>query len=529
MRGDWEQARRLLRAGLDASDAAALEDLAWAAWWLADEQLTIGSRERAYRLYEAAGDAASAGRVATWLAADHREFRGAAAIGRGWLQRARRLLADVPEGTDHGWLALTEADFALTVDSDPEAVLPLARAGAAVGRRHAVADLEVVGLALEGLALVGVGSVEHGMCRLDEAAAIAGGANLGLPLAAGWALCCGLSACECTGDFPRARQWCDALARFADRWGGRQLLGVCRSAYGRILAASGDWARADDELTGAVRDLEQARAGMAGSSLARLGELRARQGRAEEARVLFERAGRSGVVGLGELALQAGDPRAAVEHAERALRRFPTGATLEGLPALELLAAARARLGEHEAAAEALAAVRHLASRCATPFVAGRVRLLAAGLAAARNDDDEARRAAEDAIDCFEDAAAPYDAALARVELAGALRRLGREDAAQREAVAARRALTALGARRDLARLDEARPAAPRDRSPRVLTPRELEVLRLVARGMSDAAIAEELVVSPHTVHRHVANIRAKLRLPSRAAAVGYAGRVGLL
>jgi pimeloyl-ACP methyl ester carboxylesterase/DNA-binding CsgD family transcriptional regulator len=61
------------------------------------------------------------------------------------------------------------------------------------------------------------------------------------------------------------------------------------------------------------------------------------------------------------------------------------------------------------------------------------------------------------------------------------------------------------------------------------LSARELEVLRLVAAGLSDAEIAQRLVLSPHTVHRHVANIRTKLRLPSRAAAVAHAARIGLL
>ena len=61
------------------------------------------------------------------------------------------------------------------------------------------------------------------------------------------------------------------------------------------------------------------------------------------------------------------------------------------------------------------------------------------------------------------------------------------------------------------------------------LTPRELEILRLVAQGLNDAEIAERLVLSQHTVHRHVANVRTKLRLPSRTAAVAYAARAGLL
>jgi pimeloyl-ACP methyl ester carboxylesterase/DNA-binding CsgD family transcriptional regulator len=69
----------------------------------------------------------------------------------------------------------------------------------------------------------------------------------------------------------------------------------------------------------------------------------------------------------------------------------------------------------------------------------------------------------------------------------------------------------------------------PADDGPAVLTERELEVLRLVARGLSDGEISERLVVSPHTVHRHVANVRAKLREPSRASAVASAARRGLL
>jgi pimeloyl-ACP methyl ester carboxylesterase/DNA-binding CsgD family transcriptional regulator len=70
---------------------------------------------------------------------------------------------------------------------------------------------------------------------------------------------------------------------------------------------------------------------------------------------------------------------------------------------------------------------------------------------------------------------------------------------------------------------------APRAAAGHDLSARELEVLCLVAAGLSDAEIAERLVVSPHTVHRHVANIRTKWRLPSRAAAVAHASRIGLL
>jgi pimeloyl-ACP methyl ester carboxylesterase/DNA-binding CsgD family transcriptional regulator len=76
--------------------------------------------------------------------------------------------------------------------------------------------------------------------------------------------------------------------------------------------------------------------------------------------------------------------------------------------------------------------------------------------------------------------------------------------------------------------LDAQHPARAID-SDSPLSEREAEVLRLVADGLSDAEIAGRLIVSPHTVHRHVANIRLKLGQPSRAAAATYAARRGLI
>jgi ATP/maltotriose-dependent transcriptional regulator MalT len=141
-------------------------------------------------------------------------------------------------------------------------------------------------------------------------------------------------------------------------------------------------------------------------------------------------------------------------------------------------------------------------------------------------DHEEARRSLEDALDFFTECAAPYEAAVARLALSRTLASLGREDAAAAEAERARVGFAKLGATRDVSRVGGS--AARTDRLGE-LTAREREVLTLVAQGLSDAEIGERLVVSPHTVHRHVANVRTKLGLPSRAAAVGYATREGLL
>ena len=105
------------------------------------------------------------------------------------------------------------------------------------------------------------------MRQLDEASAIAAAEELRFPLSQGWALCYLIAACDGVGDFPRATQWCMVMRDVAERWGARQLIGVCRSTYGRVLATSGDWVRAEDELVAAVADLEATRPGQASGGL----------------------------------------------------------------------------------------------------------------------------------------------------------------------------------------------------------------------------------------------------------------------
>jgi DNA-binding CsgD family transcriptional regulator len=528
-RGDWPEARAAFEAAVrDEATPEAWEGLAWAGWWLSDEALTLRAREAAFRGYRERKEPAAAGRVAAWLASDYREFRAEDAVGLGWLRRAHRLLDPLPECSDHGWLALNEGSFALNVDGDPERAAELARFAARLGRDLGVPDLEAVGLAQEGIADVICGRVPEGMRHLDEASAVAAVEELQMPLSFGWALCYLIAACDGVGDFPRATQWCGVMRDVADRWSARQMVGVCRSTYGRVLATTGDWAGAEDELVAAVVDLEATRPGQASGGLARLGELRARQGRTEEARSLFERAGSAGVLGLGEIALDHGDAAAAADAAERVLRRLPDAEVLGRVPALELLVHARAELGELDEAARACALLEEAGLRLGTPYLLGRVRRAAGELAFARGDHEEARRASEDAVDRLTDSGAPYDAAVARLALARALGALRRGDRAAAEARAARDAFAELGAVRELARA-EALLASDAPEALGELSAREVEILRLVAQGLSDTDIAGRLVLSPHTVHRHVANVRTKLRLPSRTAAVAYAARAGLL
>ncbi len=143
-------------------------------------------------------------------------------------------------------------------------------------------------------------------------------------------------------------------------------------------------------------------------------------------------------------------------------------------------------------------------------------------VALARDDASEALTALRESLLRWLTLEAPYEAARTRVLLGRACQALGDSDGAALELEAARSAYEELGARPDLERLDA---AARGDRSGdhHGLSPRELEVLRLLASGETNRAIAATLVISERTVDRHVSNLYAKLGVSSRAAATARA------
>jgi ATP/maltotriose-dependent transcriptional regulator MalT len=516
----WAQARVHFEEAAATSDAAqAWEGLSWAAWWQGDQDTTLSARERAYRAYRGAGDMCGAARMAMWLASDHLKFRGDDAVALAWVARGRALVSGHEPCTETGFIKVLEADMALLAKCDPASAECLAREALDLARAIPDVGVEVVALAVLGSALVASGSAEEGLSRLDEAAALAVGEEFAETVAPGWALCHTVSACAEVGDFGRAEQWCRALHSWSATWHARHFFGVCRTAYGEVLATGGDWLSAEQELLSAMADLRTTRPGLAAPTAVRLGRLRARQGNLAEARRLFEAALPlpAAIVALGELDLASGDVLAAADAADRALRRLGDASVLDRLPALELLTRARAAGGDGVGAAAAAEQVECQVARLATPYMRGRGRLVRAEVLLASGDHGGARQAAEDAADLFGACSAPYEAAQARMLLSEALEALGRPERARAEAHAAGEAFALLGTR------------GPRPSASHELSPREVDILRLVARGLGDARIAERLFLSPHTVHRHVANIRTKLGVSSRAAAVAHATHHGML
>jgi LuxR family maltose regulon positive regulatory protein len=512
-RGRWDDARASFAAAGERAEA--LEGLSWAAWWRDDAEAVFAARRRAYALYRERDDRAGAARMATWLAADELDFHGAASVAGGWLARARRLLEGLPAGPEQGWLAFHEG-YAARLAGDHAAARERAVAAAQAGRRLGIADLEMLGLALEGATLVTGAQVEDGMRRLGEATVAALEGEAELPISSAWTFCFLVSACIAVYDYDRAAEWCARIERFAERYGSRYMLGFCRAEYGEVHLAGGRWAQAEALLEAARDDLAHARPPFAAGPLAALAELRRRQGRRAEAARLLERAGPSTAAELcrARLALDRGEPREAAERLERLLRRLPAGAALARTPAVALLVRARAACGELAAAAAALRELREPPRDTVDPgpVLRASADVAEAGLLTAAGEHERARALLEDAVDGF--AGAPYERACARRELAATLGALGRTEAAAAEAAGARQALHELGAA--AARLPE-------------LTRREREVLAVLATGLTNDQIAERLVVSPHTVHRHVTNILRKLGLPSRTAAAAHAARAGLL
>ena len=529
--GKWELARKRFDAATKTPET--YEGLSWAAWWLDDAEAVFRARERAYRAYRKRGDPAAAARMATWLAVDQLDFHGAWAVASGWFARAGRLLEPLEDAPEHGWLAFHEGYIA-HVQGDSVVARERAAFASEVGRRLAVPDLEMLGLALAGASHVAAAEVDAGMRCLDEATVAALEDDAEIPISGAWACCFLVSACTAVLDYERAAEWCDRIGAFAQRYGSRYMLAFCRAEYGAVLLSRGRWVEAEEQLTAAREDFARSRPAWAAGPTAVLAELLRRRGQTERASALLDGAGPTAAAQLcrARIALDDGDALRAAELAERVLRQIPPARALDRAPALELLVRSRVALGDLEEAASAAEAFGDVARSAGTPLFHAQAQTAEGMLAAAGGDHDRARRLLEDAVDGFDRGHAPFEAARARIELATALLALGRCEESTGEASDAMEQLRGLGADAEAARAEAiARAAdASETEAPAVaVTRRERDVLRLLADGLTNRQIAEQLVVSEHTVHRHVANILRKLELPSRTAAAAFALRTGLL
>jgi DNA-binding NarL/FixJ family response regulator len=549
-RGAWDEARVFFESALRSEETPqALEGLGMAAWWLDDAATTFTARERAYQLYRQQGDYQGAARMATYLAHDYYSFRGEYAIANGWFQRAHRLLDGLDLVPEQGLLAIYEGTVALGVDNDTATTIRLSTQAAEIGRTLGVIDLEMLGIALEGLARVYAGDIVGGMRHLDESTTAAVSGEITDPDAYASTCCFLIYACEQIRDYNRAAQWCKYMEEFTTRWKYPLLFSLCRTHYAGVLMWHGEWTEAESILIAATTDLIATRPAEAAEGIVRLADLRRRQGRFDEAKALLNQAEshpfrmRGANLALIEgaaLALDLGDAVTAADLAERFLRGLPVEDRLDRSAALELLAMAQIALGALDQAAKTCIELQSIAALVATPPLRAAASLVEASVAAERGNYETARRLFEDAVDLYHRSGAPFETAQARIELARSLLALGRIQSASEQAQKAQDAFQRLDAKPEAARATallrdiEAAPRKQITQAPGMvnLTPRELEVLRLVAAGKSNHEIAAELILSVRTVERHISNIYKKIGASgatARATATAYALRRELI
>ena len=516
----WLEAHEALSRADDggALEAEDLELLAMAKLMLGRDDESIAILERAHHRYLERGETQRAVRAATWIGMNL-GFRGVIAPANGWLGRAQRLLDRQPgDSVEHGYLMIP-AVFRLEAGGDFEAAAALAGEAAAVAERFGDRDLLSMSLNAQGTMLVRAGRVREGFGLLDEAMVTATTSDL-TPFVLGIVYCGVILACQEVFEVGRAREWTLALNTWADEQPDLvAFTGRCRIHRAEILQLGGSWSDALEEAGRACRrmiETQNAAAGIAYYRRAELLRLRGEFAAAEEAYREASSFGWEPQPGLAQLRSAQGNRGVALA----AIRRASAEIT-EPLKRAALLPAyveIALDSGEIEEAHAACGELEELAGRYESAMLGAMVAYSRGAVALAAGNAHAALVALREAHQTWLDLDAPYEVARTRALLARACSELGDAEAARLELEAACAIFRKLGAAPDLARVEP-----PADGDSHGLSGRELEVLRLVAAGKSNREIAGELVISEHTVARHVQNIYRKLRLSSRAAATAFA------
>lgn len=521
----WADAHARLSAAdpTSALERDDLERLATAAYLLGRHDESSEVWARAHQVALDREDAEGAARCAFWLGFQLL-LGGERARGGGWIARARRLLDDAGRDcVERGFLELPGALGRLAEGDVAGARAAFGRAEE-TGRRFGEPDLVALGRLGRGQALVRSGAIEDGVALLDETMVAVETGELS-PVVVGIVYCAVLETCREIFDLGRAREWTSALSD----WCASQpelvpFRGQCLVRRSEILQLEREWTDAMEEARRAC-DLLSAPPGepAAGDACYQRGELHRLRGEFEEAEEAYRRAaewGRDPHPGLALLRLAQGR----IEDAEGAIRRVAGGTDERSTRcrALASLVEIVLAAGDVPAARTASEELSEIAAEVGAPHlraIAARVR------GAVRLAEGDARAALEvlqPARRSLDELGASYEVARVRVLVGLACREVGDEDTAAVELDAARDVFRRLGAKPDLARLDDLeRP--PGEGDAHGLTPRELEVLRLVAEGATNRAIGEELVISERTVERHVSHIFQKLRVSTRTAAAAFA------
>jgi DNA-binding NarL/FixJ family response regulator len=497
-----------------------LERLATAAYLTGHDVESTDTWSRAHQAWLQQGEEERAVRCAFWLGFGLVQ-RGEMAQGGGWLSRAGRLVEEHRlDSVERGYLLLPQGLMAMG-SGDPGAALERFEQAAALARRFGDDDLSALGALGRGEALLRLGRTSEGMRHLDEAM-VSVTAGETSAVVAGIVYCAVIDACQHAFDLRRAREWTAALDRWCESQPGLvPYRGQCLVHRAQVLQVRGDWPAARTEVERACRVLADPPHPAIGMAHYQLGELLRLRGELDAAGESYRRAhaaGRDPQPGLALLRLAEGRPDVAATTIQAALDEAGDAvARTQLLPAyVEIMLDAERTDDARRAADElaALAAADDATLLGAVAAQAGGAVLLAEGRPKAALESLRA------ALRAWQEVDAPFEVARVRVLVAAACEALDVHDRAELECGTARHVFEELGASPALEQLDRLVPPTEHDLP---VTPRELEVLRLVAVGRTNRAIAGELVISEKTVERHLSNIFTKLGVPNRSAATAYA------
>ena len=449
-------------------------------------------------------------------------FGGEPSKAGGWLSRASRLLDGQPACVEQGYIVLP-AGYRAFQEGDAVTAHAAFVQAATFGERFNDKDLVALAIQGQGRALIRQGKISQGVALLDEAM-IAVTAGEVSPLNAGAVYCSVIDACGEIFDLHRAQEWTTAL----EKWCASQpdlvpYRGHCLIRRAELLQLQGAWTDALEWAERACELLSRATPkpdiGEAFYRVAEVHRVRGKFAQSEEAYREASRWYRSAGPGLAQLRLAQGQ----VEAASVAIRTLVEEVREPGPRARVLDAYVEIVLAANDTAAARVGAdeLSEIVARLETPFLCALCSRAKGAVLLAEGKWHAALLELRQSANYWSELEAPYEAARIRVLIALAYRKLGDEDNARLELSAARQTFQRLGAPVDLARVNALMDPSEKVISP--LTEREVQVLRLVAAGMTNRQIAEKLHISEKTVARHISNIFTKLDLSSRTAAAAYA------
>ena len=507
------------KAPLAAGD---LELLATAAYMLGRHDDFYDALGRAHQAHLNLGDALPAARCAFWVGISLVQ-EGEMGRAGGWLGRAQRLVdREGGECVEQGYL-LIPVIFEREAQGDLEGAIELAAEGIQLGER--LGDLDLVALVghHQGHLLIKRGDVREGVRLLDEAMVSVSTGELS-PIPSGIVYCGVILGCQAAYELRRAAEWTAALSQWCEEQPDMvAFTGRCLVHRTEIMALRGAWDEALKEARRAcgrcLQGKNQRAAGEASYLEGEVHRLRGDFSAAEDAYREASQRGREPQPGLALLRLAQGKARSAAASIRRVLAETTERPARAGLlPAAVEIMLATGEVDEARTACDDLAEIAADHESGMLDAVAAQAR---GALLLAEGNAERALGALRRAAHGWQELDAPYEAARARALVARGCRDLGDEDTAKMELAAAQATLTRLGAGPALAGIDPLGELTARDVLG--LTARELEVLRHVAAGQTNKAIATELVLSERTVERHVSNIFVKLGVSSRSAATAFA------